>query len=200
MTQLPNTKNRFLTYLPYPAALLGLYLCSYPSEFSDWAPWCRQLLYLGKAITPADKDLGRFWPGLGSHILCFAVLLSPTLRKLLSHDVLLWLGSISYPLYLLHGPLMRSVLAIITFFPIWLHFDPRDETGNPDLEKLMPLPRSLSFLFILPLFWIFLLAVVHQWAKRVEPLFATATKKLEDFAYGEGATAVTVLPIQTPRE
>ena len=200
MTQLLTTKTRILTYTPYITFVLALILLSYPNEYADWATWSRTLLHLGQRMTPPGKDLGRFWPGLGAQLLCTSILLSPPLRHAFSHDILLWLGNLSYPLYLLHGTFMRSVLATMTFFPVWLHFSPRNEKGDPDPKQLIPLPRPLAFVLILPLFWTFLLWVVQQWAKNVEPVFAEATKRFEDFAYGhkERERSPSLLPLQLP--
>lgn len=201
MYPLPQKNSGLVAILPYPLALLGLYFCSYPDEYNDWAPWSRQLLRLGTKIFPLNSDFGRFWPGLGAQILCFSILFSPPLRRALSHKYLLWLGSVSYPIYLLHGPLMRTVLAWITFAPIAMHFEPA--AGEDGQNQRLPLPRPLAFVFILPVFWAFLLYVVHLWALKVEPLVALATKKFEDFAKGNGGRgrerSPRLLPLQKER-
>lgn len=46
---------------------------------------------------------------------CCSVLFSPPIRRTLSQEYLVWLGGVRLPLYLLHGPLMRSILAWMLF-------------------------------------------------------------------------------------
>ena len=189
--------HRFIQPLPFLAAVLALYLMSFPDEYPDWAPWSRQLNTLGKTIFPTDAEQGRFWPGIGAHILCFSVLLSPMMRKAFSHPYLLYLGKISFSLYLLHGPLMRSVLAWITFTPVSLNWKPNlKPDGELDGTQWIPLPRPLSFVIILPVFWAFMFWVVHLWSVKVEPYFGKATRRLEELACGEDGG---VLPVQKER-
>ncbi|KAL1969620.1 hypothetical protein VTN77DRAFT_8173 [Rasamsonia byssochlamydoides] len=176
-------KSTIANVIPYLFAILGLYLCSFPDSFYEQAAWSRQLWQIGLVIFPPNPMFGRFWTGIGAQILCFSILFSPSMRNALSNRYLLWLGGISYPLYLLHGPLMRSVMAYMLFLPASLTFKPDLlEDGTPDPESLIPVPSRLTLCLILPFFFAFLLVVVRLWAVKVEPYFGTATDAFERFA------------------
>ncbi len=178
-----------------PFAIFGLYLCSFPNEYANFAPWSSQLLAIGNRIVPGT-DLGRFWPGLGAQLVAFAVLFSSQLRRWLSHPALLWLGKISFPIYLLHGPLMRSMLAWIVFGRAE-YYERRETNASQgvDVFQRLPLPPPYTFLFTIPVFACVLLAVAHLWALKVEPYFAWATKQMEDYVFDRAGRA-PILPVQ----
>jgi hypothetical protein len=183
----PNPKSRVAVLLPYPLAVLGLYLCSFPSEYADRVRWTQRLLVLGMRIFPNGCDIGRYWVAVGAQILCFSIFYSPSMRRALSNRFLLWLGSISYPLYLLHGTLMRSVLAWFLYAPGALRMKSQPDPAviqdsSPELDPPIPTPSFLTLAFVLPIFGVFLLYVVNQWAIKVEPYFGAATKSFENFA------------------
>lgn len=193
----PEPKSLVAQVLPYPFAVLGLYLCSFPDQFYEQVPWSRQLWQIGLAIFPTNANFGRFWAGIGAQILCFAVLFSPSMRRALSNRYLLWLGGVSFPLYLLHGPLMRSVMAYMLFGYAALTFQPATlEDGTPDPESLIPIPSLLALWIVLPIFFAFLLLVVKAWSVKVEPYFGTATNLLESFARGWGKGILSGSPTQ----
>lgn len=52
---------------------------------------------------------------MGAFLLIFSILFSTTLRYLLSNRHLVFLGSISFSMYLLHATLMRTILAWVMF-------------------------------------------------------------------------------------
>lgn len=185
--------------LTYAAVVLGLVLASFPDQFAEQVPWSRRLLLAGFHIFPTSAIQGRMWPGVGAQVLCGAVLLNPRLRAVLSVRPLLWLGSISFPIYLLHGTLIRTLLTWLTFGPIALF------TRPPSLEQLaaegkqplvpigkygaldrpiIPQPPTPAFVLILPLFTACVLAIAHAWNKHVEPCFGTLTVRCERFAVG----------------
>ena len=202
MCDWPRREHPVIKCIPYLSTALGLFLMSFPNEYYDWASWCLRLHELGSLLFPPGVELGRAWPGIGAQILCYSVCFSPSLRHALSQKFLLWLGGVSYSLYLLHGPLMRSVLA-------WLVFGPMTSTGEwvtpenelyavPEGSDYIPRPCWPAFILILPVFWAFLLLTVHFWSSKVEPKFAAATKWSEDLALGKKKSCVepdAVLPI-----
>lgn len=164
---------------------------SFPSEYAQDAAWSRFLYDLGKNITPGQGELARFWPGIGAQILCASILVSEDLRRILSGQGLAYLGGISFSLYLLHGTLMRTVLA-------WMTFGPAILSGRDLVQPsgFYAQPSDGWFLVILPIFLVFLMAAVHIWSVKVEPIFARATKRLEDLVTGgkEGRKSPLVSP------
>jgi hypothetical protein len=179
----PNQRPIINRILPYLFAIIGLYLCSFPSEYYHQKQWTRQLWYIGWKIFPPGAIFGRFYAGIGAQILCFSVLFSPPMRTLLSNRYLQWLGGISYPLYLLHGPLMRSVMTYMLFWPASWIFEPGlRPDGTPDPESLMPVPNFWVLCVVLPLFLVALLLIVNLWAIKVEPHLGAAADRFENFA------------------
>jgi peptidoglycan/LPS O-acetylase OafA/YrhL len=201
MCDLPRGEHPIIKCIPYLSAALGLLLMSFPNEYYDWASWSRRLHELSSVMFPPGVELGRAWPGIGAQILCCSVCFSHSLRRALSQKFLLWLGGVSYSLYLLHGPLMRSVLAWMVFGPMtsngkWV--TPRDEDYSAaESSDYIPLPGWPAFVLILPVFWAFLLLMVHIWSSKIEPKFAAATKWFEDLALGKkigGVDSDALLP------
>jgi len=170
-------ESRHTRILAVVGAILGLFLMSFPSEFQDWKPWTRQLSFIGHLIFPENADMGRYWCGIGAQVLCFSVYFSPDLRALFNMPFLTWLGSISFSLYLLHGPLIRSLLVWMIFGPQWL-------VGIEYVNGKMPLPGAFTMVIVLPCFGAILLAVSALWTYEVEPYFGKATNKLQEWACG----------------
>jgi len=188
MCQMPPMEHPVVKCVPFLSAFLGLFLMSFPTEYYDWASWSRFLHHLGSSLFPSWAELDRAWPGIGAQILCYSICVSPPLRQALSHRYLLWLGSVSYSLYLLHGPLMRSVLTWLVYGPMTMDWVPMvDEDVVWTSTEYVPTPRPLALLLILPAFWAFLLFMVHLWSVKVEPKFALATKWMEDLALGNSS-------------
>jgi hypothetical protein len=95
-------------------------------------------------------------------------------------------------MYLLHGPLMRSVLAFLAFGPAWWKGQLiLSSEGAPRY----PIPPRWTLFFTIPLFGVILMACVHAWASKVEPVFARVTKRLESFATGRGSAEGVKSPL-----
>lgn len=172
---IPEISFKPLRVLPFLSAVLGLYLMSYPSADQDRMPWSSQLTSIGNELFNEYADLGRLWPDLGAQILCFSIQISPELRRATSMRFFTFLGSISFSVYLLHGPLMRSVLAWMTFGPSWV-------SGVELVDGVMPIPSKTTLSIVLPLFIGFLIAVASLWTRQVEPWFGRLTKLIQDVA------------------
>jgi hypothetical protein len=122
---------------PIVLAVVGIVIGSYPDEGEQKQAWTRQLwqwgnncfsdrtppLFLPSLITDL---LNRLWPTIGTTVLLFSIVLSPFLRKLFSHPRLVFLGSISYAIYVLHSTLIHSLLTwlILGLIPqAWEHIE-----------------------------------------------------------------------------
>ncbi|KAL8642332.1 MAG: hypothetical protein Q9228_000954 [Teloschistes exilis] len=174
-----------------PLVICSLVLMSYPSQFQDWAPWSDFLTRGFMKIAPVNAEKMRFWPTLGAQLFVFTIVMSPHLRRFLSHRWFLWLGKISFPLYLLHGSFMRSVLA-------WLLFSRQqiteiEEEGQKHMRY--PLPGVPTFVFVMPVFFVILFTATHFWAVKVEPYFGVMTKTAEDIMFGKSERS-SALPIR----
>src|SRR5277367_681159 len=55
------------------------------------------------------------YPFIGSVLIIYSIQLSPYLRRLLSHRLLVFYGGISFSLYLIHGFMMRWLLSWIIY-------------------------------------------------------------------------------------
>jgi peptidoglycan/LPS O-acetylase OafA/YrhL len=94
------------------ALILGLLIGSQggvaPQLRATGLPW---------PLMPGNKD-GLLYP-LGATLVVYASLASPTLSRLLSTRLATFLGEISFPLYLVHVPLIYTVLcaASVHFWP-----------------------------------------------------------------------------------
>jgi peptidoglycan/LPS O-acetylase OafA/YrhL len=194
--------------LPYGLVTLGLYICSYPDEYANQTAWSSQLESLAETIFPKDANVSRYYASLGAQMVCSGVILSPFLRRILSHPVLLWLGSISFPLYLIHGPLMRSVLVYLVYLPMSIGFKPNlRPDGTFDPESYIPTPNPFRLGVILVIFFAFLLYVVQQWTIYVEPKMAALTDAFERFSRSWGKNGMwairnngALLPLNSAKE
>ena len=167
--------------------LLGLHLCGYPEKSPEWTSWSRNLAIVGHWIFPNSSEYWRYWPSVGAQLVTAAVLLSPFLQNLLSHPALIWLGSLSFPLYLLHGPLIRSVLSWMLFGwkrPIYYYTKKPDGSVDQTWERI-PFPDAWVFYIAVPAFFVVLLFAAHFWTLLVEPWCAKMTKRMEEIMYGE---------------
>lgn len=174
-SRLPFLLSPYSHIFAPPLALAGLFLMSFPSQFQPWTYWSNFLLEACHKIAPVDIEVSRFWPTIGAQVLTLAIVLSPHLRRALSHRWLLWLGKISFPLYLLHGSLMRSVLAWMLFYGQTL----KNIEENNVIVLRYPLPGIPTFLVAMPVFMAILFVATHFWALKIEPWFGWVTDKAQ---------------------
>lgn len=177
--------------------LAGLYLCGYPEDHNEWTKWSKDMNDLGQRIFPKGADQFRFWPSLGAQLVTLSIIISPALQHFLTHPALLWLGSISFPVYLIHGPIIRSVLA-------WLLFGLREPIARYDYNEdgtmaaeheVLPMPSAWMYFVALPIFFAVLFALSHVWNLYVEPWCAHVTQMAEDIMFGRDRP---IAPIEKP--
>lgn len=175
------------SYLPRPIAactiLLGLLLGSYPEVNAGWAGWSRYLDASIRALMPAGAgEPSRYCASLGATFLCFGIFFSGPARKLLSHRVLNWLGALSFPIYLLHNTLIKTLLCAIIYARGGV-FPEYDEQG----AKVVELKRGgwIAFGVGMPLFFGVLLWLSWCWTVIVDPFCARVTKASVDWLMGK---------------
>lgn len=164
-----------------PLALLSLFLMSFPAEYQTFTHWSDFLFKLGEKIAPQHVEIGRFWPTIGAQLLSLTIVMSPHLRRALSHRYFLWLGKISFPLYLLHGSFMRSFMAWLLFQGQTLKSTLDEGTGRTVLRY--PTPSPLRFVAAMPLFFALLFTATHFWATKIEPWFGWMTDNVQKITF-----------------
>jgi len=167
--------------------ILGLYFCSYPEENSSWSSWSRDLDKLAGYIFPKDVEYSRYYPGLGVDVLTAGVMFNDTAKKVLSHSSLLWMGKVSFAIYLLHAPLIRTVLTWVLFGFSVQPDRGKDNEGNQLPLDWLPIANRWICTFAIPLFYIFLYRVAEVWSRYVDPWCAKTTQWFEDLVFRDDA-------------
>jgi len=120
---------------------------------------------------------------VGAIILIFSIHFSPTLQHILSHPFAVFLGSISFPMYLLHSILMRSVL-------VWVVYG------------LIPLPpegqaRQTVLVIAFGLWLVLLIYLSVVWRDRLDGASVVFTKWAEEVMLGKKACPGSFMAIHT---
>lgn len=157
--------------------LLGLTLASYPESHPDWTPWSHLQQRLLTRILPSNPDIPRFATGIGLSLITLGLHLAPRLRDALSAPPLLWLGRHSFAVYLLHGPLMRTVLVWMVY-GVDVPGSVRDDRGEMVPGPRLKFPGSAALAWSL-LVWIPLnYGAAVLWTGYVDPWCARVTERL----------------------
>ncbi|TID20841.1 Acyltransferase 3 [Venturia nashicola] len=175
--------------LPFLLFILGLYMYSFPSKRSKWTGWSQTLNEIGTMIFPHGSELWASWASTGSLFLLAAVILSEPLQRFLSHPAFLYLGTHSFPIYLIHGPLLRSFLNWMLYLfvaPVWHQAKEVDHKGHTITKKWAKykVPPAWKFIVTLPIFFTVLLWLAQLWTAKIEPQCGRLTKWLEDTVCG----------------
>lgn len=177
------------------AILLGLYFTSYPEDHPEWARWSNGLTLLGNHIFPNGVEFSRYYAGLGVNILATGISFNNTAKKLLSNTLLLFMGKLSFAIYLLHAPLIRTVLTYGLFGFSARPAGGKDENGNDLPPGLIPVASRWVCVFVIPLFYLFLYRVAALWAAYVDPFCGRVTNWFENLVFREDAKVVQEKPL-----
>ena len=167
--------------------LLGLHVSGYPEVFPEWASWSQILAHIGQFIFPG-RDFWRYWTSVGAQLITLGVVISPRIQEMLACPALTWLGSVSLPLYLIHGPLVRSLLAWMLFGwqkPVFYHSEDADGNITNSWEQ-RTFPAGWVFCIVMPVFWLILLWASHLWTAWVDPWCVSVIGRMEDIMCGNG--------------
>ncbi|MCJ1329408.1 hypothetical protein MMC10_006088 [Thelotrema lepadinum] len=149
---------------------------SYPRDVPEVASWSNALVELGQEILPYNDNKYKIWVAIGSLVLTLGTIISPFAQWILGLPSLVWLGKISFPLYLLHGTFIRSLFAWVLFW---------GQTLGPSLydENMQryPLPSAGWIAFSVVCLMVPLLLACHFWVKYFEPFFDKIIMRVEKF-------------------
>jgi peptidoglycan/LPS O-acetylase OafA/YrhL len=174
------TKPSLPRPLPILMIVIGAFLAGFPQDNPEtypWSEWMRKVMF---AITPPDADLRRYWDSLGATLIFTGIFYSSTARCILSSRYCNFLGKVSFPVYLLHNQLIKTVLTWLVYGPSWWAGQERDQFGN-----YLPLGRggTVWVSFGCGVFFFVLYRFAMWWVHYLDPLIARANKWLVNWAY-----------------
>ncbi len=187
--------NIFRSVISASLIFVGLFFMSYPEENPSWARWSQDLFLLGNYIFPLNSEYARYYPGLGVNVLTLGVMFNDTAKKFLSTPFFCWMGKLSFPIYLLHAPLIRTVLTWVLFGASIRPDQGNDEKGNQLPQGWLPLANRWVVVMALPLFYVFLYRVANVWAQYVDPFCGKVTNWFEELVFRDDAKRSSEKPI-----
>jgi len=125
---------------------------------------------------------------VGSWLLIFCIHFSPTLRSIFAHPHFVFLGSISFGMYLIHGFLMRSTLAWI-MYGLLPEPDGAGSRVNSDVHRLTwdVIDSIIFMLWMIPLIYLSKL-----WRDYVDPMCIKFALVAEEVFLGKRALLETI--------
>jgi transcription initiation factor TFIID subunit 11 len=167
--------------------LTGYYLMSMPSINWEWAPWFKFILENCKFLFPEGSNPYILTSYIGVFLTLLSILVSPGFQDVLTHPICLWLGQLSLPIYLIHGPVVRTLFCWLIYgFTQPEYREVRDAHGN--IAKIpgdFPPPSSARIFVSIAVFLGVVLYLARLWSHNVEPWCAKVAKYVEDIITGK---------------
>ena len=155
---------------------LGLFADSFPEENPEWAPWSTGMLRLADFIFPVGSETARFYPAIGAQLICLGVMFNTTAKRIFSSSWLCWLGKHSFAIYLIHAPLVRTLLTWMLFGLSSRPLSPgEDEQGHKLPRPWIPVTNRWALFIIIPLFYVLLYRLAMLWVAHVDPVCGQIT-------------------------
>lgn len=155
--------------VPSLLIILGAFIWGYPQDNPNWAPWSRAMNRIGAASTPGGTEVSRYWVSVGITTLTVGIFFSRNARRFLTSPIFNFLGRVSFPVYLLHNTLIRTVMVWLAYGQNASKLPYKTAEGNViQVGRASP----ASFFVIIPCFYAILYAVGYLWTIYVDPLCA----------------------------
>lgn len=164
--------------------LFGLFLASFPEEHAEWRPWSNAVNSVAGVLVPSGGEINRYVISVGTTFIAFGAFFSRDARRILSVPVMNFLGRISFPIYLIHNTLIRTILSWLIYRDSALKegLHPVDQQGKP---KYLERGSALTFAIAIPLFYVILIYASYLWTIYVDPACGRAVSWLSRKAFGE---------------
>ena len=178
-----NTSTAVPCTVPSFLIVAGMFMCCYPQDAVENARWSSAMRDIMLSITPESADLRRFWDSLGSSCVVLGIFLHAGVKRTLGGEIFNFLGRVSFPVYLLHNQLMKSLLTWMIYLPSALKSPPDVDSKELVLERGSTVHMALSIV----IFYVVLYRLAYWWSYYIDPICASIVNWLTKKAYGEGS-------------
>ncbi|KAJ0117382.1 cyltransferase family protein [Diaporthe amygdali] len=190
--QFISDRPRLSRILSTSLVFIGLTFASFPEGRAEWMTWSRLMLDFMRPILPDNPDFPRFASGIGLEFISLGILFSPWLQKLLSGRFLLFLGRMSFAVYLLHGPLMKTTL-VWMLYGVQVLPDHENDQGEMEMTRLS-YPGNMALILWQFLWLPMLYGIANLWMTYVDPWCERMTNRLVEYVTLDASEKPPVLP------
>ncbi|KAF2876712.1 acyltransferase family-domain-containing protein [Massariosphaeria phaeospora] len=170
---------------PVPALMiiLGAFMAGYPQDAPHNARWSHLMQTFMHSITVKDSDVRRYWDHIGAATVLLGIFFSRNARRVLTSPVFNFLGRVSFPVYLMHNTMIKSVLTWMVYLPSAMN-PPRNEKGEQmDLQR----GTTMHIFIAIGIFFYILYRTAALWVQHIDPLCGNVVNAFTKWAYGETA-------------
>ena len=175
----------FRRFAPAVAILLGVLFSSYPEKNAGWTTWSHLLQTVGTKIFYSANEMSRDWSSIGALFIMLGTLYSQRAQWVLSNTILVWMGKVSFGVFLLHSMLIRSLLCWMLYYgkkPQKI----RKEDGMLAFGYLQH-RDGLAMWVAIAVFFAILYAFAWLWYVHVESWCGRICQKMEDAMFDKDA-------------
>jgi peptidoglycan/LPS O-acetylase OafA/YrhL len=168
---------------PVPALMIivGMFLAGFPQDNPTNARWSHVMHNLMSSITADQSDVRRYWDHLGASTVLLGIFFSKNARKLLCSPVFNFLGRVSFPVYLMHNTMIKSLLTWMVYLPSAMN-PPKNEKGElQDLQR----GTTMHVFIAIGVFYYILYRCAALWVKHIDPICADLVNAATKWAYAE---------------
>ena len=176
-----KTGRRLSQCAPFALVLLGLLALSHPKDHSEWVAWSLRMDRTASRYLPANADIHDVYSSVGAQLLTLSVIISPALQKRLGHPFLVWMGGISFSMYLLHGCIIRIFYVWLLYGlrkPILVYSD-QQSSNFKGVREVLPDPERWMYIGALTATYCLILFTSHLFVRHVELPCERVTKIIE---------------------
>ncbi|KAJ5040650.1 acyltransferase 3, partial [Bipolaris maydis] len=158
---------------PIPAMMIvfGMFMAGFPQDSFENTRWSETMATIMHTLTSEKTDIRRYWDHLGAATILMGVFFSKNARKVLTSPVFNFLGRVSFPVYLIHNTLIKTVLTWMIYLPSAMN-PPKNEKGEMQDLQRGSIPHILIAIAI---FYYILYRCASLWVKYVDPICANLT-------------------------
>ncbi|KAF2200799.1 hypothetical protein GQ43DRAFT_60887 [Delitschia confertaspora ATCC 74209] len=178
-------KDKATSLLPTPIPVLliltGMFCAGFPQDGFNNTGWSSVMAKIMRGMTAKDTDIRRYWDSIGASLILIGIFFSRNARRVLTSPIFNFLGRVSFPVYLLHNSLIKSVLTWMIYLPSAMN-PPRNEKGEQmDLQR----GNWMHMTIAIAVFFYILYRMAALWVQHVDPLCGKVVNTFIKWAVGE---------------